>query len=60
MQWEENFKAMMCELGKDAKISDLWSMSALLGICPTDVKEHENKNTKVVSYTTNKAEQTRG
>ena len=39
MQWEEKWKTMMSELGKDAKIRDLWRMSALLGICPKDVKE---------------------
>ena len=32
-------KGMMPELGGDAKISDLWRMSALLEICPNDVKE---------------------
>ena len=31
--------AMMSELGKDAKIPDRWRMSALLDICPQDVKE---------------------
>ena len=73
MQWEEKWKAMMSELGKDAKIRDLWRMSALLDICPKDVKEqmmmmrldengenYENMLAKVVSYTTNKTEQTRG
>ena len=30
---------MMSELGGDAKIPDLWRMSALLEICPKDVKE---------------------
>ena len=39
MQWEEKWKAMMSELGGDAKIPDLWRMSALLEICPKDVKE---------------------
>ena len=72
MQWEEKWKAMMSELGGDAKIPDLWRMSALLEICPKDVKEqmslrlhevgenYENLNVKVISYTTNKAEQARG
>ena len=71
MQWEEKWKAMMSELGKDAKIRDLWRMSALLDICPKDVKEqmmmmrldengenYENMLAKVVSYTINKTEQT--
>ena len=70
MQWEEKWKAMMSELGGDAKIPDLWRMSALLEICPKDVKEQmmmrlgevgencENLRAKVVSYTTNKTEQT--
>ena len=30
---------MISELGGDAKIPDLWRMSALLEICPKDVKE---------------------
>ena len=61
----------MSELGKDAKIRDLW-MSVLLESYPKDVKEqmmmrldemgenYENLKAKVVSYTTNKTEQTRG
>ena len=32
LQWEERWKAMVSELGKDAKIPDLWRMSALLNI----------------------------
>ena len=39
MQWEKKWKAMMFELRKDEKIIDLWPMSALLDICPEDVKE---------------------
>ena len=39
MQWEEKWKAMTSELGGDAKIPDLRRMSALLEICPKDVKE---------------------
>ena len=62
----------MSELGGGAKIPDLWRMSALLEICPKDVKEHmllrldevgkncENLKVKVISYTSNKAEQSRG
>ena len=34
---EEKWKAMMSELGKDAKIPDLWRMLALLEISPKDV-----------------------
>ena len=61
----------MSELG-DAKILDLWRMSALLEMCLKDVKEQmmmrldeigenfENLKAKVVSYTTNKIEQARG
>ena len=30
---------MMSELGQDARITDLWRMSGLLGICPKEVKE---------------------
>ena len=72
MQWEEKWKVMMSELGEGAKIPDLWRMSALLEICPKDVKEqmllrldevgenYENLKVKVISYTSNKAEQSRG
>ena len=73
MQWVKKWKATMSELGKDAKIPDLWRMSALLEICPNDVKElmmmrldeisekcEENLQAKVVSHTTNKTEETRG
>ena len=72
MQWEEKWKVMMSELGEVAKIPDLWRMSALLEICPKNVKEqmllmldeagenYENLKAKVISYTSNKAEQTRG
>ena len=67
MQSEETWILMMSELGGDAKIPDLWRMSALLEICPRDVKEqmllrldeigenYENLKAKVISYTTNKA-----
>ena len=72
IQWEEKWKAMTSELGGDAKIPDLRRMSALLEICPKDVKEqmlmrldkigenYESFKAKVISYTTNKAEQARG
>ena len=72
MQWEEKWKVMMYELGEGAKIPDLWRMSALLETCPKDVKEqmllrldevgenYENLKVKVISYTSNKAEQSRG
>ena len=68
MQWEEKWK-VMSELGEGAKIPDLLRMSALLEICPKDVKEqmllrldevgenYENLKVKVISYTSNKAEQ---
>ena len=72
MQWEVNWKVMMSELGEGAKIPDLWRMSALLEICPQDMKEqmllrldevgenYENLKVKVTSYTSNKAEESRG
>ena len=50
---------MKSELGGDAKILDLWRMSAPLDMCPKDVN-YENLKAKVVSYTTNKTEQARG
>ena len=39
MQWKEKGAIMMCELGKEAKIPDLWRMSVLLEIWPEEVKE---------------------
>ena len=72
MQWEVKWKVMMSELGEGAKILDLWRMSALLEICPKDVKKqmllrldevgenHENLKAKVISYTSNMPEQSRG
>ena len=71
MQWEEKWKVMMSELGDGAKIPHLRRMSALLEICPKDVEEqmlsrldevgeiYENLKVKVISYTSNKAEQSR-
>ena len=66
MQWEEKWKKMMTELGGGAKIPDRRRMSALLEMCPTDVKDrmlmrldeigenYEHVKTKVVSYSSNK------
>ena len=60
---------MMTELGGSAKIPDLWRMSALLNMCPEDLKDqmlmrldeigenHETLKTKVTSYSSNKEEQ---
>ena len=39
MQWEEKWKIMMSDLGKDAKIPDLWGLSGLSETCPKKVKE---------------------
>ena len=62
---------MMAELGRDAKIPDIWRMSALQEICPKDAKDqmlmrlnevaenHERSKTNVISYSTNKADQPR-
>ena len=72
MLWVDNWKGMMSEFTGDAKILDLWRMSALLKTFPKDVMEqilmrlyeigenYENLKAKVISYTTNKAEQARG
>ena len=72
MQLEKKWKVMMSELGEGAKIPDLWRMSALLEICPKDVKDqmllrldevgenYENVKVKVISFTSNKVEQSRG
>ena len=66
LQWEENWKGIESELGKDAMMPALWRMSVMLEICPKDVKDHlmvrlgeigenyENFKAKVVSHTTNK------
>ena len=71
MQWEERWKRMKGELGVEVKIPDLWRMSALLEICPQDLKEqmmlrldevgedYEALKSKIVSYATNKVEQTK-
>ena len=71
MRWEEKWKVMMPQLEEGAKIPDQWRMSALLEIRPKDVKEqmllrlddvgenYENLKVKVISYTSNKAEQSR-
>ena len=72
MDWEERWKRMMAELGTDAKIPDLWRMSALLEICPKELKDqmlirldeigekYEALKAKVISYATNKVEQFKG
>ena len=71
MQWEEKWKSMMSELGSEAKIPELWRMSALLEMCPREVKDqmllklddigenYEQLKNKVISYTTNRVEQNR-
>ena len=71
LEWEEKWKRMNSELGADVKIPVLWRMSALLEICPKDLKEqmlmrldeigedYEALKHKIVSYTTNKVEQNR-
>ena len=60
---------MRSELGVDAKIPDLWRMSALLEMCPKDLKEqmlmrldevgenYEALTNKRMSFATNKIEQ---
>ena len=69
LQREENRKATMSALGGDVKIPDLWRMSALLELCRKELmtmrldeigENLENLKAKVVSYPTNKTEQTRG
>ena len=49
VQWEEKWKAMMSELGGDAKIPDLWRVSALLQICPKIVKEQMTMRQELTS-----------
>ena len=38
MQREEKWQATMSELGKDTTIPESWRLSALLEICPKDVR----------------------
>ena len=65
MQWEEKWNAMMSELGEDAEISDLRSMSALLDMCAMMMKlveiceNCENLRAKVVSHTSNEEDRKR-
>ena len=72
MDWEEKWNRMKAELGAEVKIPDLWRMSALLEICPQDLKEqmlmrldeigedYEALKHKILTYATNKIEQTKG
>ena len=71
MQREEKWKKRMTELGGDAKIPELRSKSALPEMCLQDVKDqmmmrldeieqcNENLKTKVISHSSDKAEQSR-
>ena len=68
LEWEGRWKRMMAELGPDAKIPDLWRMSALLEICPRGVREaielrldeigedYANMKAKIIAYVTNRVE----
>ena len=62
MQLEGKWKATMSELGGDANILDVWRMSALLEICPKDVKEQMMMRFGEIgeNYSTNETEQARG
>ena len=71
LEWEEKWKRMMGEIGHEAKIPDLWKMSALLEICPKNIQEqmmlrmdeidedYEKLKAKILGYVTNKVEQVR-
>ena len=68
MHREVKCKNMLMEVEEGAKIPDSWSMSALLEMCPEDVKDqmlmrpdkigenYQNLKTKVISNSSNKAE----
>ena len=70
--WEERWRRMTTELGTEAKIPDLWRMSAFLEICPKELKEqmlmrsgeigenYEAWKNKLMSYATNRVEQSKG
>ena len=68
LEWEGRWKRMMAELGPDAKIPDLWRMSALLEICPRGVREaielrldeigedYAKMKANIIAYVTNRVE----
>ena len=39
MQWQEKWTVMMSELGKDARIADLWRTASSVGISSKDPEE---------------------
>jgi hypothetical protein len=71
LEWERRWEAMMMELGKEAVIPDLWRMSALLEICPKELKEamlmkldevgesYGALKEKIINYAINKTEASR-
>ena len=71
LEWEERWKRMMGEIGHEAKIPDLWRMSALLEICPRTIQDqmmlrmdeigedYEKLKSKILGYVSNKVEQGR-
>ena len=70
--WVETWNAMISGRRSDVKIPGLWRISALAEGAPADAKEHmvtrldengendENLKAKLVSYTMNRAQLTRG
>ena len=71
LEWEERWKRMMSEVGHEARIPDLWKMSALLEICPKPIQDqmmlrmdeigedYERLKAKILGYVINKVEQGR-
>ena len=68
MQWENKWRKMMAEIGKDMKIPDMWRMSALLNIVPIRVQDemimrleedtsYQDLKEKILRYAVNKVEQ---
>jgi hypothetical protein len=69
LNWEERWRGMMSELQGEARIPSLWKMSALLEVCPKEVKDqmmlridevdedYEKLKARILSYVNNRVEQ---
>ena len=72
LAWEERWRAILGDLELGATIPRMWKMAAFLELCPKEVKDqmfqrmdeigqnYEVLREKVLSYTANKVEHTRG
>ena len=71
MEWEQKWRRMERELGKDMKIPIIWKMAALMEIAPKNIQDqllmrmdeigenYEALREKLIQYATNKMEQMR-